>query len=137
MIETAPGPTPLACLILAAGQGTRMKSAIPKVLHPIANQPMLRHVISACEALRPQRIVVVTAPGATAVAAVVKPHGVITQDSPRGTGHAVKAAASLLQDFTGDIVVLFGDTPLVTAADLRTLIDRRRQTGAAIVVGGG
>ena len=65
---------PLACVVLAAGQGTRMKSDLPKVLHPVAGVPIIRHVLNVCEALSPERIVVVVSPGADALERIAAPH---------------------------------------------------------------
>ncbi len=127
---------PLACVILAAGRGTRMRSEIPKVLHPIANSPMITHVVSACGALNPANVMVVVAPGMDAVEKAVAPHRCVKQSEPLGTGDAAKAAQETLKDFDGDIIVLFGDAPLVTTEALRRLQLKRSETGADIVVSG-
>ncbi len=127
---------PLACIVLAAGQGTRMRSELPKVLHPIAGLPMLRHVTNACAALAPERVVVVVAPGMKAVQELVVPHRCAIQQEACGTGDAVKAGRSELKGFVGDVMVLFGDTPLVTSEALLALRQKRAATGAAIVVAG-
>lgn len=127
---------PLACVILAAGQGTRMKSALPKVMHPVAGAPMVRHVVAACEALAPKKIIVVVAPGMADVAAAVAPHACVLQTCPLGTGDAVKAAREALASFDGDVIVLFGDTPLVTPESLKGLLDRRATSQASIIVSG-
>jgi bifunctional UDP-N-acetylglucosamine pyrophosphorylase / glucosamine-1-phosphate N-acetyltransferase len=127
----------LAVLILAAGQGTRMNSALPKVLHRIANRPMIQHVLAAATPLAPARTVVVVAPGMEEVSAAVKPAESVVQVAPRGTGHAVMAARPALQGFTGDVMVLAGDAPLVTTASLEALLaERRRKPAAAAVVAG-
>ena len=125
--------SPLAVVILAAGQGTRMKSALPKVLHRIAGRPMLGHVLTVARALGAKRMVVVTAPGADQVAALAKEWGAETafQDRQLGTGHAVLAARSALGEFPGNVLVLFGDAPLLTAATLGKLVNRL-QAGADI-----
>jgi bifunctional UDP-N-acetylglucosamine pyrophosphorylase/glucosamine-1-phosphate N-acetyltransferase len=127
---------PLSCIILAAGQGTRMRSDMPKVLHPVANVPMIRHVVAACEELIPERIVVVVAPGMDAVEKTVAPHKCAIQKKPLGTGDAVKAAKAALADASGDIIVLFGDAPLITPKALQNLRARRQATKAAIIVAG-
>jgi bifunctional UDP-N-acetylglucosamine pyrophosphorylase/glucosamine-1-phosphate N-acetyltransferase len=116
----------LAVVILAAGQGTRMKSALPKVLHKIAGRPMLGHVLAVARALGAERMVVVTAPDAAPVAAVAREWGAETavQDRQLGTGHAVLAARSALGDFSGNVLILFGDAPLLSAATLGRLVDR-------------
>lgn len=118
---------PLAVVVLAAGAGTRMKSALPKVLHPVAGWPMVRHVLAAAEALRPDRIIVVGPPGRDDVARAVAPHPCVVQDRPLGTGHAVKAALPALKGFHGDVMVMFGDSPLLTSASLRRLLAARRK----------
>ncbi|HEX7970546.1 MAG TPA: bifunctional UDP-N-acetylglucosamine diphosphorylase/glucosamine-1-phosphate N-acetyltransferase GlmU [Stellaceae bacterium] len=127
----------LAVLILAAGQGTRMKSALPKIMHRIANRPMIAHVLAAVAPLVPARTIVVMAPGAEAVAQAVAPAEMVVQVKPRGTGHAVAAARPALDGFTGDVLVLNGDAPLVTTATLEALLaERRRAPEAAVVVAG-
>lgn len=120
-------PQPLAVVVLAAGAGTRMKSSLPKVLHPVAGWPMVRHVLAAAEALRPRRIVVVGPPGRDDVARAVAPHPCVVQDRPLGTGHALKAALPALRGFAGDVMVVFGDSPLLTAPTLRRLLAARRR----------
>jgi bifunctional UDP-N-acetylglucosamine pyrophosphorylase/glucosamine-1-phosphate N-acetyltransferase len=111
-----------AAIILAAGQGTRMKSSLPKVLHPVGHRAMLDHAIDAAEALGCERIVVVVGAHSPAVRAhVVKRLGedsVAVQDPPLGTGHAVRAAEAVLGDFVGQVVVTYGDVPLLKAADI-------------------
>ena len=107
---------PFAAIILAAGQGTRMRSSRPKVLHALAGRPMIAHVGAAVGALSPGRVVVVTAKGMDQVAAAVPGAIAAVQDPPLGTGHAVLAAKPALQGFDGDVLVLFGDTPLVISA---------------------
>ncbi len=124
----------LACLVLAAGKGTRLKSRTPKVLHPVAGQPMICHVASVVEALAPDRTVIVVGPDMDAVAAAVDPWPVAIQRQQRGTADAVRAAGDHLAGFTGDVLVVFGDTPLLTADTLRRLVDRRREADDPAVV---
>lgn len=129
----------LACVILAAGKGTRMKSRLPKVMHEIAGQPMVRHVIDAAAALNPERIVVVVGPGMDEVAQAVAPHRVAVQAIQQGTADAVSSALPQLDGFAGDILVLYGDTPLVTPETLTRLVAARRGAapgteGPAVVV---
>ena len=131
-----PPPPPVACVLLAAGQGARMKSDLPKVLHPVAGLPMIAHVVHTCQELQPEHIVVVVAPNTPGIEQAVKPFPCVVQSQPQGTGDAVKAARKILADFTGDVIVLFGDGPLVTADSLRLMQRRRQETGAAIVVAG-
>src|SRR5882762_1309841 len=114
----------LAVVVLAAGSGTRMKSALPKVMHAIAGRPMLAHVLAVAKALKAARVVVVTAPDAAPVAALAKEWGAETMVQQRqlGTGHAVLAAEAALKGFSGNLLVLFGDTPILTAATLSRLL---------------
>lgn len=111
-----------AAIILAAGQGTRMKSPLPKVLHPVGGRAMLDHAIDAAQALGCERIVVVVGDHSPEVRAhVVKRLGeaaVAVQDPPLGTGHAVLAARDALADFDGHVVVTYGDVPLLKASDI-------------------
>jgi bifunctional UDP-N-acetylglucosamine pyrophosphorylase/glucosamine-1-phosphate N-acetyltransferase len=114
----------LAVVVLAAGAGTRMKSALPKVLHAIGGRPMLAHVLSVAKAMGADRIVVVTAPGMEKVASLAREWDAetVVQERQLGTGHAVLAAEAALKDFAGDVLVLFGDAPLLTADTLRRLV---------------
>ncbi len=112
----------LAAVVLAAGQGTRMKSGLAKVLHPVAGRPMIGHVLDTLRRLSPERIVVVIAPGMDDVAKAAAPDACVVQDKPLGTGHSVKAARKALAGFSGDILVVFADTPLVTPATLKRLL---------------
>ncbi|MDR0458353.1 MAG: bifunctional UDP-N-acetylglucosamine diphosphorylase/glucosamine-1-phosphate N-acetyltransferase GlmU [Burkholderiaceae bacterium] len=118
--------TPLDIVILAAGKGTRMKSRLPKVLHRLAGQPLLAHVLDAAAALQPRAIIVVTGHGAAEVQAFCAAyplHAVQTvrQEPQRGTGHAVQQAAPWLPD-DGVALILNGDVPLVEPETLRQLI---------------
>ncbi len=111
-----------AAVILAAGQGTRMKSALPKVLHPVGGRAMLDHAIDAAEDLGCERIVVVVGNHSPQVRAHVEARlgagAVAVQDPPLGTGHAVLAAREVLAGFDGEVVVTYGDVPLLTAGDI-------------------
>jgi bifunctional UDP-N-acetylglucosamine pyrophosphorylase / glucosamine-1-phosphate N-acetyltransferase len=111
-----------AAVILAAGQGTRMKSPLPKVLHPVGHRAMLDHAIDAAEGLGCERIVVVVGTHSPEVRAHVEKRlgaqAIAVQDPPLGTGHAVRAAEALLADFDGEVVVTYGDVPLLRAADI-------------------
>ena len=124
----------LAILILAAGQGTRMKSARPKVLHEIANRPMIGHALAAAQALDPERIVAVIGPGMDSVAQAIAPVQCATQALQRGTGDAVAAARGALNGFAGDVLVLYGDTPLIESATLERLLAERTRAKAAVAV---
>jgi len=129
-----------AAIILAAGEGTRLKSARPKVLHEIAGQPMICHVIDALRPLEPAETVIVRGRDGDSVARAVSPLPSVVQSPPRGTGDAVRAARSALRARLGniaDIVVLFGDTPLLRAETIAALIDaRRRAPEVAVAVAG-
>jgi bifunctional UDP-N-acetylglucosamine pyrophosphorylase/glucosamine-1-phosphate N-acetyltransferase len=126
--------SPIAVVVLAAGAGTRMKSALPKVLHPLANQPMLRHVLDNVMALKPARVVGVVAPGARDVVAAFAPHATVVQKKPLGTGDAAKAALGALRGHTGPVLVVFGDAPLVTSASLKRLLSACAKERAAVGV---
>ena len=131
-----PKTTPLACIVLAAGQGTRMRSDLPKVLHPVAGMPMVGHVLTVCADLLPEQIVVVIAPDSPNIEEAVLPNRCVVQPKAMGTGDAVKAARRELEKFKGDILVLFGDTPLVTADTLRKIQLAKKLKLADIVVAG-
>ena len=120
----------LAAIVLAAGQGTRMKSDLPKVLHPLAGRPMISHLLDSIGRLAPARVVTVVSPAVQAqVEPVVADTVIAVQDPPRGTGHAVMAARAAMAGFSGDVLVMFGDTPLVTEATLRAMLAARRGGG--------
>jgi bifunctional UDP-N-acetylglucosamine pyrophosphorylase/glucosamine-1-phosphate N-acetyltransferase len=128
---------PLTVVVLAAGKGTRMKSGVPKVLHRVAGRSMIGHVLAAAAALDPARTVVVLAPGMAEVEAelrrsVLAP-AVAIQDPPLGTGHALMAARERVAP-EGRLLVLYGDTPLVTAETLRRLLAAVDEVGAAVGV---
>ena len=122
-----------ACIILAAGQGKRMMSARPKALHEIAGRALLRHVIAAAEGAGAGRIVVVAGPGMADLAAAAAPYAVAVQDSPRGTGDAVRAGLAALDGFDGDVLILLGDMPLLRADTLRALIAAKGAGAAAVL----
>jgi bifunctional UDP-N-acetylglucosamine pyrophosphorylase / glucosamine-1-phosphate N-acetyltransferase len=126
--------SPIAVVVLAAGAGTRMKSAVPKVLHPLAGWPMVRHVLENVARLRPSRIVGVVSPGARDVAAAFAPYRTVVQRRPLGTGHATKAALGALKGHRGPVLVVYADAPLVTTATLQKLVDACRKEQAAVGV---
>ena len=109
-------------VILAAGQGKRMQSALPKVLHPLAGVPLLAHVLAAARALQPSRICVVYGHGGEQVPAAMRAPDLsfVKQEPQLGTGHAVKQALPQL-DARDDTLVLYGDVPLIAVATLKTL----------------
>ncbi len=125
----------LAIIVLAAGLGTRMRSALPKVMHPLAGRPMLGHVLDACRPLEPERIVVVIGPNMPSVAAFAAPHPTAIQTEQKGTGHAVAAARAALGDEGfDDILIVYGDQPIITSETLTRMVEVRRDSGAAAVV---
>src|SRR5579863_9569435 len=107
----------LAVIVLAAGKGTRMRSDLPKVMHRLGRLPMVSHVLRTCEALHPERIVVVVGPGMAPVEAAAAPHRIALQKEARGTGDAVAAALPAIED-AEDVLVVYGDTPLLTEETL-------------------
>ncbi len=113
---------PATAVVLAAGSGTRMKSALPKPLHKIAGRPMLAHLLDGCASVF-DRIVVVIGPGMEAVAKLAAPHPVVVQQERLGTAHAALQAADHFGD--GEVAVLYADNPLITPATLRRLLERR------------
>lgn len=127
---------PIAAIILAAGKGTRMKSDLHKVLHPIAGQPMLLHLIDSVATLKAERTVVVTGAGREQVEAAVAPLGVVTalQAEQLGTGHAVLQARDALAGFDGDVLILYGDVPLVHAQTMQRMLDRLAAADAPAIV---
>jgi bifunctional UDP-N-acetylglucosamine pyrophosphorylase/glucosamine-1-phosphate N-acetyltransferase len=129
---------PLAVIILAAGQGTRMKSSLPKVLHRIGGRPLLGHVLDTARTLGPQSILVVVRHErdlvADAVVDIAPEIVVVDQDEVPGTGRAVEVALAQVPDFSGDVLVLSGDVPLLDDETLGRLIRRHRESGAAATV---
>ncbi|HEX3537737.1 MAG TPA: bifunctional UDP-N-acetylglucosamine diphosphorylase/glucosamine-1-phosphate N-acetyltransferase GlmU [Stellaceae bacterium] len=129
---------PFAAIILAAGEGTRMRSARPKVLHELAGRPMIRHLIEALRPLAPTETVVVLGRGMEAVARAVAPAKAVIQDPPRGTGDAVRAALEALPlGSIRDVLVLYGDTPLLRRERLEELLAVRRRVPEAAVAAAG
>ena len=120
-----PLAAPLAIIVLAAGKGTRMKSSLLKVLHPVAGRPMIEHLLASAGELSPQRQVVVTGSGRQQLeAALAGRADFALQDPQHGTGHAVMQARSALVDFSGDVLILYGDVPFVRAETMRAMIER-------------
>ena len=128
---------PLAAIILAAGQGTRMKSSLHKVLHPIAGKAMVLHLLDSLAVLQPKNTVVVVGSLREQVEAAVAPFGVaVAVQSPQhGTGHAVLQAKDALAGFDGDILILYGDAPLVSSATMQRLQAALAADVAAVVLG--
>ena len=127
--------TPLAIVTLAAGKGTRMKSNLHKVLHPIAGRPMIEHLLVSAAELNPARSVVVAGHGREQLEAQLGDRAVIAvQDPQHGTGHAVQQAEAALAGFAGDVLILYGDVPFVSAQTMRSMIERLHEADAPAVV---
>lgn len=125
----------LAAVVLAAGKGTRMKSQLPKVLHTVGGKPMVQHVLAAARACGAERTLVVVGYGAAQVRDVLPTEVVcVLQEQQLGTGHAVMQVQPYLADFTGTVMVLCGDTPLLTGALLADLYTAHTQARAAATI---
>ena len=135
MIETSEDRT-RSCLavVLAAGEGTRMRSAVPKVLHAIAGRSMLAHALAAIDAAGIDTVALVVGPARDDVAAEAPRARTFTQTERRGTAHAVLAAEPAIAEGYDEIVVAFADTPLVTPGTYDLMRKALRETGAAVVV---
>jgi bifunctional UDP-N-acetylglucosamine pyrophosphorylase/glucosamine-1-phosphate N-acetyltransferase len=125
-----------AVIILAAGQGTRMRSDTHKVLHPIASRPLLLHLLERVDALGAEKRVVVVGKGRDQVEIAVSGRDVAIahQAEQKGTGHAVQQAAEALAGYDGAVLILYGDTPFVEAETLRRMLDRLDGEGGPGVV---
>ncbi len=120
-------------VVLAAGLGKRMKSELPKVLHEVCGRPMLLHVLAAAREVHPGRIIVVLGHGHEQVVPHLPPDCVVAiQKEQRGTGHAVLAAAALIPE--GDMLVIPGDTPLITGDVLKALVEEHESSAAVATV---
>lgn len=123
-------------VILAAGRGTRMKSPLQKVLHPVGGRAMITHTVDAAHALHPEKVIVVVGHQREEVGAALAGRKVTlaVQDQPRGTGDAVARTAPLLRDYAHEVLIMCGDTPLLRPATLRALLAAHRAAGAAATV---
>ena len=121
-----------AAIVLAAGLGTRMRSALPKVLHPLGGRPMIQHLLAACAPVF-GRIVVVVGPDMPELESAVAPHDVVVQRERLGTGHAALQAAPLLGGYQGDVAVLYGDNPLISTPTIKALMAARESAGLALL----
>ncbi len=128
---------PLAAVILAAGQGTRMRSGLHKVLHPIAAKPMLLHLLDSLVTVGPQQTIVVVGAGREQVEAAVagREVAIAVQAEQLGTGHAVLQAKDSLATFDGDVIILYGDVPLVGAETMARMLAALTGDVAAVVLG--
>lgn len=125
-------------VILAAGKSTRMKSDLPKVLHPVGGRPMIEHVLDATRAAGVGRIVVVVGHQAERVKEALAHHGDVEfalQAEQKGTGHAVMMCAEALSSHNGPVLILAGDTPLLQGKSLAELLAVRKRENAAAVIG--
>ncbi len=125
---------PLTIVILAAGKGTRMKSDLPKVLHPLAGKPLISHVLATAEQLKPERVCVVYGHGGEILPEVTGRDDLtwVRQEPQLGTGHAVQQAIPYL-DMTGICLILYGDVPLIRAETLRQMVLVARQGTLALL----
>ncbi|MES2335508.1 MAG: bifunctional UDP-N-acetylglucosamine diphosphorylase/glucosamine-1-phosphate N-acetyltransferase GlmU [Pseudomonadota bacterium] len=127
----------VSVIVLAAGQGTRMNSDLPKVLHQVAAAPLLHHALATAQSLEPSRIVTVTghAGGAVAASATAFNEAVetVVQNPQLGTAHAVAQAAPILADAEGEAIVLYADTPLIGEETLRQMLDARSRHAVVIL----
>ena len=134
-----PSNSALAVVILAAGQGTRMKSALPKMLHEAAGRPLLGHVIERAQELEPNRIIVITGHGADAIEAHFKDAGLTfsRQLEQLGTAHAFLCASAALIGHAGEVMVLYGDTPAIRLETLQAALAAHRdaQAGMTVITG--
>jgi len=129
---------PAAVVVLAAGEGTRMRSALPKVLHPVGGRPLLGHAVAAAQALDPESLVVVVGHGRERVGDYLArefPSALIAvQETQNGTGHAVECALGVLPESAGVVVVTYGDVPLLSGETLLELLDQHTASGDAVTV---
>ena len=132
---TPPAARPLDVVILAAGQGTRMRSALPKMLHPVLGRPMVAWSVKLAQGLGARDIVVVTGHGAEQVEEVLRPLGVqfVRQEQQLGTGHAFLTAARQLQG-GADVLLLYGDSPMIPLTTLKALLRSHRDHADALTV---
>src|SRR3954451_2950142 len=136
LLRTMSDQRRFAVVILAAGQGTRMRSDTHKVLHPIASRPLLLHLLDRVDALGADKRVIVVGKGREQVEAAIGGRAVATavQAEQKGTGHAVQQAADALGGYDGPVLILYGDTPFVEAETLRRMIDRLNGDGGPGIV---
>src|SRR5262245_21953292 len=124
----------IGVIILAAGQGKRMKSSLPKVMHPLCGKPLFLHVLTTAKRLNPAKIAIVIGHGAETVRQAY-PNGDVTwvlQGQQLGTGHAVLSAKNSFKEFAGDILILSGDVPLISEPTLTAIIDLHRKQKASL-----
>jgi len=125
----------IAAIILGAGKGTRMKSDLPKVMMPVCGKPMVKHIIDTLTGMGVSRIVTVISADGELVKKETAPFATVVQYEQKGTGHAVKCAKEAMGDFSGPILVVFGDTPLITADTFMKAAQKVREGYAVVVLG--
>ena len=125
----------IAAVILGAGKGTRMKSDLPKVMMPVKGKSMIKRIIDTLEDLKADEIVTVISPDGEIVKKEVAPYKTCVQDQQLGTGHAVNCARELLKGFDGTVLVIFGDTPLITKETFLRSAQKVREGFAVVVLG--
>ncbi|MEQ8390395.1 MAG: bifunctional UDP-N-acetylglucosamine diphosphorylase/glucosamine-1-phosphate N-acetyltransferase GlmU [Thalassospira sp.] len=124
----------LSVVVLAAGMGTRMKSALPKVMHKVAGKPMVNHVIDTAAKLNAGKTMIVVGPDMPKLVEAVSPHPTFEQTDRLGTAHAVLAAKEGLSGLSGNVLVLYADSPLFTAETLERLVAARESGDHAVAV---
>ena len=126
----------LGVILLAAGQGTRMRSALPKMLHPLGGKALFLHALNRAQQLGPKRIAVIVGHGADAVRQAYPSSDVtwVIQQQQLGTGHAVLCAKEAFEDFHGDLLILSGDVPLIRESTLRAMVERHRSERAQVTL---
>lgn len=127
----------IGVIVLAAGKGTRMKSALHKVLHPVGGHAMINHLLDTVSILSPEHSTIVVGADREQLESVLTGVDFAVQDPQLGTGHAVMAAKESFTDFDGDILILYGDVPLIRSETLQAMLDARRSKNspAAVVLG--
>mgnify|MGYP001051443467 CR=1 FL=1 len=125
----------IAAIILGAGKGTRMKSDLPKVMMPVCGKTMIKHIINTLEEMGTKEIVTIIAPDGGLVKNETAPYKTAVQDKQLGTGHAVLCAKEALTGFDGAVLVIFGDTPLITKNTFLKAAEKIREGYAVAVLG--
>jgi bifunctional UDP-N-acetylglucosamine pyrophosphorylase/glucosamine-1-phosphate N-acetyltransferase len=114
-----------AAIVLAAGLGTRMKSDLPKVMHPVGGRPMVNHLLATLQKIHVEKTIVVVGPDMQSLEAAVAPHTTAVQYDRAGTGDAVKVGVDALGDFKGNILILYADTPLISEQTINAMLEAR------------
>lgn len=130
--------SPAAVIVLAAGAGTRMKSALPKVLHPMAGRSLVGHALDAAASLQPEHLVAVVRHERERVVEHLLSHNpdlvIADQDEIPGTGRAVELGLQAIGEVSGTVVVTYGDVPLLTPETLHALVSEHQEAGNAVTV---